>query len=157
MKLKRYTITTDITTGTLNGDILQQQIKDSEHVTEFEYIVQMGDSLDIHGGSINNESSLDTLILNHDGSKQAQLDYEQTIKSDTLKIVENNFINYCEQLTNVKEKASFGTLNTLITTMLSTDPNTAMILSLNLLAIDAEAKREGGLSWWDDCSWHEDI
>jgi len=26
-----------------------------------------------------------------------------------------------------------------------------------LLAIDAEAKRKGGLLWWDDCTRHNNI
>ena len=101
--------------------------------------------------------NIQTTLDSYDGSAEAVKVYNQRKKPYKLKVVENKFIDYCEQLTTVKEKASFDALNSVITAMLSTDPNTATILSLNLLAIDAEAKREGGLEWWDTCEWHDDI
>jgi len=31
------------------------------------------------------------------------------------------------------------------------------LVSIKLLAIDAELKREGGNLWWDDCIWHPEL
>lgn len=81
----------------------------------------------------------------------------QAAKSEALKVVENRFLSLCEQLTGSKTKASFGTLNTAIEGLMTNDAATATAVSLRLLAIDAEAKREGGLNWWDTCTWHEDV
>jgi len=103
------------------------------------------------------QDDIQTTLDAYDGSEAAVDVYSQSKKPYKLKVVENKFIDYCEQLTGLKEKASFDQLNTIITQMLETDPNTATVLSLNLLAIDAEAKREGGLEWWDTCDWHDDI
>lgn len=88
--------------------------------------------------------------------EQDAIDY-QLNKSLKLKTVENNFLLLCEQLLGSRNKASFDDLNTALTTLLSIDQGTAIVLSLKLLAIDAEAKREGGLNWWDTAEFHEDI
>ena len=81
----------------------------------------------------------------------------QDAKSLTLKTVENTFLLMCDQLTGVTThtKLGFDQINAVISGL--TDQNQAVMLSLKLLEIDAEAKREGGLLWWDTCTWHSDI
>ena len=81
----------------------------------------------------------------------------QLNKSLALKSVENNFLLLCEQLLGSRVKASFGYLNTALTTLLAMDQGLAVVLSIKLLALDAEGKREGGLNWWDTITWHDDI
>jgi hypothetical protein len=74
-----------------------------------------------------------------------------------LKTVENNYILLCEQLVGSKIKLGFDQLNNIINELMTTDSQTATMITIKLLAIDAEAKREGGLKWWNDCTWHSDI
>jgi hypothetical protein len=81
----------------------------------------------------------------------------QLSKSLTLKTVENQFLELCQTLTGEKVKKGFDELRTAINIMMETSETPAIKLGLMLLAIDAEGKREGGLQWWDDCVWHEDI
>jgi hypothetical protein len=82
---------------------------------------------------------------------------KQLAKSPALKRVENAFLSLCELLSGSKDKLGFADLSGRIEALLATDQNTAVVLSLRLLAIDAEGKREGGLQWWDDIAWHTDI
>ena len=77
----------------------------------------------------------------------------QAAKSDALKAVENNFYTLCAAL-GLAGKPTFAEINAALTAMQSSDPDTAVVLSLKLLAIDAEGKREGGLEWWDDAATH---
>lgn len=81
----------------------------------------------------------------------------QAGKSAALKAVENRFLLLCEQLTGSRAKASFGTLDEIVRPMRTNAPSTFAAVSIELLAIDAEAKREGGLNWWDSCVWHEEV
>jgi hypothetical protein len=81
----------------------------------------------------------------------------QANKPEKLKLAENSFISLCEMLTGQKQKFGFDTLAQIIKQMMATDPNSAIVLSLSLLAADAECKREGGNSWWDTAQWHEGI
>lgn len=84
----------------------------------------------------------------------------QAAKPAALKAVENRFLLLCEQLTGSRNKATFGELSAVIHGMLQSGDaatiDAARNASLELLAVDAEAKREGGLRWWDDCTWHEE-
>lgn len=80
----------------------------------------------------------------------------QSSKPVELKKAENNFLLLCEQLTGKKEKVGFDTLRTILEAMLTTDPQTAMVLSWKLLSIDAEGKRFDQ-RWWDSCIWHADV
>lgn len=54
-------------------------------------------------------------------------------------------------------KLSFDQINAIIEPLMVSDANTAIVLGMRLLSIDAEAKREGGLKWWDDCEYHPEI
>jgi len=81
----------------------------------------------------------------------------QAAKSLALKTVENNFLLFCEILTGSKDKLGFAQLEAILNAMLVTDPNNAIVLSVRLLAIDAEGKREGGNIWWDDVCWHPEL
>lgn len=71
-----------------------------------------------------------------------------------LKAAENRFLTMCDQLTGTTShtKLGFAVLQAIIEQI--ADPSTKMAAALQLLAIDAEAKREGGLLWWDSCTWH---
>lgn len=88
-----------------------------------------------------------------------ETDHEQNQKSTKLKIVENSFLTICEQLTGKKEKASFAVLREIVKGI--TDATQRHDTAAELLALDAEGKREGkregGSSWWDDIAWHDDI
>jgi hypothetical protein len=81
----------------------------------------------------------------------------QMAKPLKLKIVENKFLYMCDQLTGSTSHAKLGfdELQAILDQI--TDPNVKVMAALNLLAIDSEAKREGGLKWWDDCVWHAEI
>lgn len=81
----------------------------------------------------------------------------QQAKSLKLKQAENAFLLYCESLFGDKTKRGFTELNAVVEQLSLTNPEQAIPLAVKLLAIDAEAKREGGLVWWDDCAWHEEI
>lgn len=83
----------------------------------------------------------------------------QLAKGLELKQTENNFLLICDQLTqtNTHTKLDFPTLNSLLDALLLIDANTAIVLSLKLLAIDAQGKTLAGLDWWSDCTWHADI
>lgn len=54
-------------------------------------------------------------------------------------------------------KLTFDQINSIIEGLMISDANAAIVASLKLLAIDAEAKREGGLKWWDTCEYHPEI
>ena len=51
----------------------------------------------------------------------------------------------------------FDAITEILNNLLVTDPNTAVVLSLKMLGLDAEGKREGGNLYWDDIIFHEDI
>jgi hypothetical protein len=92
-------------------------------------------------------------------AQQAIIDEQnrQLNKPLELKKTENNFLLICEQLSGNRNKLGFEELNTIIEGLLVSDQNTAVVLSIKLLSLDAAGKRLGGNLWWDDCVWHEDI
>lgn len=82
----------------------------------------------------------------------------QAAKSVNLKTAENNFYVLCQTLGfPASAKPGFDELNVVLEQMQITMPQEAVVLSVKLLAVDAAAKREGGLRWWDDCIWHPEI
>jgi hypothetical protein len=81
----------------------------------------------------------------------------QASKPLALKTAENNFFKLCFAIFQTMDKRGFSEISQTLEGMSSTDPQTAMVLSIKLLGIDAEAKREGGLQWWDDATWHPEI
>lgn len=92
-----------------------------------------------------------------EAQKKAEEQARQDAKPLALKAVENKFLAMCDQLTGTAShtKLGFGDIQIAIDAI--PDPATKMMVSVQLLAIDAEAKREGGNLWWDDCTWHADI
>ncbi len=78
----------------------------------------------------------------------------QDLKSDELKSAENGFFAIAGML-GLSGKPSFGEVTAALTALQATDVNAAVILSIQLLGVDAEAKREGGNEWWDTASIHE--
>jgi hypothetical protein len=72
---------------------------------------------------------------------------------------ENEYLTMCDQLTGgtSKTKLGFAELQTIITAMQATDPQTAMVLALKLLTLNAALVRTGGVMWWDDCKWHPEV
>jgi hypothetical protein len=86
-------------------------------------------------------------------SKQADL-----IANGTRYLLQNQYMTMCGQLTGQAPcKLGFGELQSVIESLMATDPNTAVALSLKLLTLDAALKREGGLQWWDACNWTEGL
>ena len=81
----------------------------------------------------------------------------QNDKPLELKKAENAFLDICELLTGKKDKLGFGELEAIINNLMTTNQNQAVVLSIKLLSIDAQGKRSGGLTWWDDCIYHNDI
>ena len=81
----------------------------------------------------------------------------QMAKPMALKRAENNFFALCFALFGDMEKRGFAAITDKLDAMKATDAQTAIVLSIQLLGIDAEAKREGGLAWWDDATYHEEV
>ena len=77
-------------------------------------------------------------------------------KSIQLKVAENRFLSMCDLLAGQTNhiKLGFADLEGIISGI--TNSEQQVFISVNLLSIDAECKREGGLMWWDTCSWHPD-
>lgn len=72
--------------------------------------------------------------------------------------LQNQYMTMCGQLTGQAPcKLGFAELQAIITGMQTTNPEMAMGLALQLLTLDAALKREGGLQWWDSCSWTEGL
>lgn len=81
----------------------------------------------------------------------------QAAKPVALKAIENQFLAICEQLSGSRAKMGFAELQECIESLMATNQNAAVVLSLRLLTIDAAGKREGGLAWWDDIAWHPEV
>ncbi len=77
----------------------------------------------------------------------------QAAKPAALKAAENNFLSLCDLLTSSTShtKLGFAEINSIIALL---PQEQQVVIGIKLLAIDAEAKREGGLQWWDGCVWH---
>ena len=78
----------------------------------------------------------------------------QATKSDELKAVENRFFALSATL-GLSGRPTFTEISAALETLQITSPDAAVVASLQLLSIDAEAKREGGLDWWDSAAVHE--
>ena len=91
---------------------------------------------------------------------QAATDAEaerQAAKPDKLKAAENKFFDLCFAMLGDRQKRGFDEISAAIEAIATTDQETATALSLRLLAVDAECKREGGNQWWDTAAYHEEI
>ena len=103
-----------------------------------------------------------TEALTVQGGKRNATDSVHTVakitaaKSAALKNAENNFLSLCDLLTSSTShtKLGFTELYAIIELL---PQEQQVVIGVKLLAVDAEAKREGGLKWWDDCVWHTDI
>jgi len=78
----------------------------------------------------------------------------QAAKSVELKALENEFYELCNQLFGDYGKRGFVEIRAKVEQLQATDPMLAVTMSLRLLAIDAEARREGGDKWWDTAIRH---
>jgi len=78
----------------------------------------------------------------------------QNNKPQALKAVENSFYELCNLIFGDYTKRGFDEIKVALENLLAVDPNTSVVLSVKLLGIDAEGKREGGLQWWDDAVRH---
>jgi len=80
----------------------------------------------------------------------------QAAKPLVLKMSENSFLGLCDQLTgtNTHVKIGFNMIKMIIAEL---PLEYQVSASIQLLATDAELKREGGNLWWDDCVWHPEI
>ena len=82
----------------------------------------------------------------------------QLAKPLALKRAENNFFLLSAALfQGSMEKRGFGDLGAAVEALTAADPQTGIVLAVKLLSVDAEAKREGGLQWWDDAQFHPEI
>jgi len=81
----------------------------------------------------------------------------QARKPLALRSLENNFLQLCDALTSGHSHARLGFDELEIVVVQILDVNRRVQLSLQLLALDARGKREGGLTWWDDCVWHPEL
>lgn len=61
-----------------------------------------------------------------------------------------SFFALCDVLGFTNSTPGFADLRAKLYSMKETDPLGAMLMSIDLLAIDAEGKRLGGLQWWDN-------
>lgn len=86
----------------------------------------------------------------------AEEDARQAAKPLVLKTCENSFLGLCDQLTgtNTHVKIGFDVIKMIIAEL---PLEYQVSASIQLLATDAELKREGGNLWWDDCVWHPEI
>lgn len=66
MALKTYSISQDVTAGSVNQDKLHTEISDSGYVNGYDGLQVEDDALRIFGVSFNNETACDDLIANHD-------------------------------------------------------------------------------------------
>ena len=102
----------------------------------------------------------DTLIADRLAAEAAQAVTNeinrQLDKPLQLKIYENQYLGICQQLGGVG-KLGFDELQARIAALLAQDKDTAVMLTLQLLTLDAAGKREGGLKWWDDIQYHAEI
>ena len=81
----------------------------------------------------------------------------QLNKPLALRQAENRFMLMCKWISGAPApvKLGFDELDTIIKAI--PDQLTAAAAAIELLAIDSQGKREGGLTWWDDCVWHSEI
>jgi hypothetical protein len=72
--------------------------------------------------------------------------------------LQNQYMTLCGQLTGQAPcRLGFAELQAIVEGMMTTDPTTAMGLSVRLLTLNAALVREGGLQWWDNCVWTEGL
>jgi hypothetical protein len=81
----------------------------------------------------------------------------QEAKALVLKTVENNFLLICDSVTGTTTHTKLGFAELQQIGSQITDPVAKTELTLTLLSIDAQAKTEGGMEWWEDCIWHPEI
>ena len=82
----------------------------------------------------------------------------QLAKPLSLKRAENNFFLMCAALFQGDlSKRGFAELGAAVEAYAAADPQAGVVLAVKLLTVDAEAKREGGLQWWDDARFHPEI
>ena len=101
--------------------------------------------------------SAETLASDDDAVRRWVEEYPQTLKPFDVKAAENGFLLVCQSLTGSRTKLSFGDIRLLIEDMKATNFQAAADLSISLLSIDSELKRECGEKWWNSCVWHPEI
>ena len=111
----------------------------------------VGGDVAVESGELVTQAEYDALIATQAAASAQAV---QDAKSDSLKEAENNFFTLCATI-GLAGKPDFSTISAAIDTIKETDFATATELALKLLAIDAQAKREGGLDWWDSAAVHE--
>jgi len=90
-----------------------------------------------------------------EAAAQAEID-RQAAKPRALRKAENAFFELTYAIYGNMDKRGFDVLGATLDAI-AANPETAMqaiVLSLRLLAVDAQAKREGGNHWWDDAIYH---
>jgi len=81
----------------------------------------------------------------------------QAGKSLEQKTAENSFLSMCDTLTGTTNhvKVGFNELNSMVQSI--TNQTQVITVALQLLAINSECQRTGGLAWWNDVSWHPEL
>jgi len=95
MELKTYDVNSEITSQIVDVEKLDKEIKDSGYVQDYEGIVFFGEDVIVYGASILDETSLDSLMLNHE---LTVLDLTLRGIKDAYKKYENDGIIYFEEI-----------------------------------------------------------
>ena len=144
----------------ISGGQLMQKTADEVRILNLPYKYRTDGGLDADGNRIWIEKTPEEKVQ-ADADEAVAAEQAKQAKQDAkplaLKIVENKFLAMCDQLTGTAShtKLGFGDIQSAIDII--PDPAIKMGAAVQLLAIDAEAKREGGNLWWDTCTWHADI
>lgn len=105
-------------------------------------------------------------VLNSDAEIAAVMAARQVAKPIERKVAENTYLTLCQtalaaaadqRATNVPPaKLTFAELATVMDTIMTADPQAAIVLTLKMLATDAALKRFD-LLWWEDTEFHPEI
>jgi hypothetical protein len=89
----------------------------------------------------------------------AQSNAMQNAKSLELQSVENNFLQFCNQLTSTTNnvKLGFMDLETIIMPLMTSDPSQGQMLFDELTELNQAGIYYGGAKWWDTCVWHNNL
>ncbi len=88
-KLKTYSVTGDIAAGVVAIDSLHSSIAGTAYVTGFEGLTLKGDVITVLGAALADETSLDALVLVHDG---IPLESNNITKGDSVTTTERDAI-----------------------------------------------------------------
>ncbi len=92
-KLKVYTISTEIASGSISLKKLDKEISESQYITGFS-LQKSGDTLEVWGQEILNESGLDSLVANHIPYAEGEDESKLTRKQLRDKMISQDLANW---------------------------------------------------------------